>query len=363
MKRYFFYIAAVAAILTAACSEDPPEKEEPVISEEPLIPEEPVVPVTGITHNIPATLELLVGATLTLTAAVEPAEATDKIVTWNTSDDRVATVNSAGELTAVASGTVTITATTDDGEFTATCTVTVTEEITPETGIITMTTQASEVSFWIHIELGTDNLVIDWGDGEKSNLGNALWHDPYYYYHLDEYMFFHSYSGASEHRITIAGDNMVSLNCNWNQLIELDVSRNTALKELYCYNNLLTTLDANTTLTDLTCSNNQLTSLDVNKCTMLIYLNCGNNQLTALDVSNNTQLTHLYCPNNQLTALALNYMFRTLRVSPNSQLKYNPYPNPWFWLNIDANPGTSDCDVSIAREKGWWVYPHIYLIE
>lgn len=264
-----------------------------------------------------------------------------------------------------------------------------------------MTTQASEVSFVIGISLETD-LYIDWGDGTENTISDA-----FYNYPCDVGLslgFSHSYLGASEHNITITGNilrldcwqnqlieldvnrntelrelrcyyNQLTtldlskntalkyLNCNWNQLIELDVSRNTALKELYCYNNLLTTLDANTTLTDLTCSNNQLTSLDVNKCTMLIYLNCGNNQLTALDVSNNTQLTHLYCPNNQLTALALNYMFRTLRVSPNSQLKYNPYPNPWFWLNIDANPGTSDCDVSIAREKGWWVYPHIYLIE
>jgi Leucine-rich repeat (LRR) protein len=95
------------------------------------------------------------------------------------------------------------------------------------------------------------------------------------------------------------------LRCNRNQLTSLDVSKNTALTKLYCSTNQLTSLDVskNTALTKLDCYNNQLTSLDVSKNTALTGLNCGYNQLTALDVSKNTALTWLACAGNQLTAL------------------------------------------------------------
>ena len=96
-----------------------------------------------------------------------------------------------------------------------------------------------------------------------------------------------------------------SLNCGWNQLTSLDVSKNTALTKLYCKKNQLTVLDVskNTALTYLRCNYNQLTSLDVSKNTALTKLYCDNNQLTSLDVSKNTALTGLGCFNNQLTAL------------------------------------------------------------
>ena len=82
------------------------------------------VPVTGVTLNKTST-SLYVGDTETLTATVEPSDATNKNVTWNTSDTSVATVNN-GVVTAVSAGTATITVTTADGGFTDTCTVTVT---------------------------------------------------------------------------------------------------------------------------------------------------------------------------------------------------------------------------------------------
>ena len=96
-----------------------------------------------------------------------------------------------------------------------------------------------------------------------------------------------------------------SLNCGYNQLTALDVSKNTTLTKLYCKNNQLTVLDVskNTALTYLRCNRNQLTALDVSKNTALTGLNCGYNQLTALDVSKNTALTWLGCAGNQLTAL------------------------------------------------------------
>ena len=71
------------------------------------------------------------GATLTLAATVMPEAATNKNVTWTSSNETVATVAD-GVVTAVASGKATITVKTEEGEFTATCAVTV---INPVTGI------------------------------------------------------------------------------------------------------------------------------------------------------------------------------------------------------------------------------------
>lgn len=80
-------------------------------------------PVTEVVLNYPSA-ELTEGGTLTLTATVKPDNATNKKVTWTTSDSSVATVNG-GVVTAMKEGTAIITATTEDGGKTATCQVTV----------------------------------------------------------------------------------------------------------------------------------------------------------------------------------------------------------------------------------------------
>lgn len=68
--------------------------------------------------------EVEVGNTVELTATVTPEDATDKTVTWESSDTTVATVAN-GVVTALAAGTATITVKTTDGEKTASCEVTV----------------------------------------------------------------------------------------------------------------------------------------------------------------------------------------------------------------------------------------------
>lgn len=57
-----------------------------------------------------ATLDLSVGKTATLTCTITPANATDKTVTWKSSDEKIATVDANGKVTAVAKGKATITA-------------------------------------------------------------------------------------------------------------------------------------------------------------------------------------------------------------------------------------------------------------
>lgn len=83
------------------------------------------VAVTGVTLNKTNT-SILVGANETLTATVAPTTATNKAVTWTTSDATIATVTN-GKVTGVKAGTATITVKTTDGNKTATCAVTVTE--------------------------------------------------------------------------------------------------------------------------------------------------------------------------------------------------------------------------------------------
>ena len=81
------------------------------------------VPVTGVTLD-KAELTLEKGSTGTLEAKVEPSDATNKNVTWSSSNPEFATVAN-GTVTAVSAGEATITVTTADGGKTATCKVTV----------------------------------------------------------------------------------------------------------------------------------------------------------------------------------------------------------------------------------------------
>ena len=86
------------------------------------------VAVTGVSLNTTsATLE--VGKSTTLTATVLPTNATNKNVTWSSSNTSVATVSN-GTVTAKAAGTAKITVTTADGNKTASATITVTEAST-----------------------------------------------------------------------------------------------------------------------------------------------------------------------------------------------------------------------------------------
>ena len=145
---------------------------------------------------------------------------------------------------------------------------------------------------------------------------------------------------------------LTELRCDNNQLTSLDVSQNTALFDLNVSQNLLTSLDVtqNTSLSELWCQTNQLTSLDVSQNTSLEVLVCNNNQLTSLDVSLNTSLIVLYCHINQLTSLDLgqnialeflvcnNNQLTSLDVSLNTSLevlasRYNQLTS----LNVNQN--------------------------
>ncbi len=99
-----------------------------------------VQPVSSITLN-KTKAEVNKGSTITLTATVSPSNATNKTVTWTSSDTSVATV-SGGVVKGVAKGTATITAKTSNGK-TASCSVTVTEQTVDVTGVTLSKTSAS----------------------------------------------------------------------------------------------------------------------------------------------------------------------------------------------------------------------------
>lgn len=125
--------------------------------------------------------------------------------------------------------------------------------------------------------------------------------------------------------------NLETLNCDFNKLATLDVSKNLNLKKIDCNYNQITTLDIykNLNLKHLGSFSNKLTTLDVTKNIPLIELDCGNNQLTALDISKNVNLGLLRCPDNQL---------ETLDVSTNVALDtLVSYSNKLSRLDISKN--------------------------
>ena len=76
--------------------------------------------------SLPKTANVALGSSLTLTPTFTPSTATNKIVTWSSSDESVATVDNAGRVTPKKVGSTIITVVSQDGNKRATCTVTVT---------------------------------------------------------------------------------------------------------------------------------------------------------------------------------------------------------------------------------------------
>ena len=155
-------------------------------------------------------------------------------------------------------------------------------------------------------------------------------------------------------------ESLTELECRYNQLTSLDVSRNTALMELECQYNQLPELDvsANTKLWLLICSSNSMETLNVGANTALTYLYCNYNELTTLDVSRNTELMYLSCFNNKLTELDVraNTKLANLSCSNNSLTELDVRANTELEMFDCSNNSLTELDVSANTKLAWHFY-------
>ncbi len=274
------------------------------------------VSVTSITLN-KSSLSLQAGQSETLTATVKPDNATNKTVTWSSSNTSVATVDSNGKVTTKASGSSTITCKANDGSGKqATCAMTVSEPTVAEINASNFP-DASFRNWLLTQSYGADGKLTA---SEISSIKNII------------------VSGSSSSPGAISSlkgieyfTSLKALRCSYNQLTSLDLSKNTAL-------------------TELTCSYNQLTSLDLSKNTVLTELYCYSNQLTSLDVSKNTALTTLYCYRNRIKGAAMDALISSLPQNQTADV------HGFYVIDNRKNDEGNVCtvaQVAAAKAKGW----------
>ncbi len=135
-----------------------------------------IVHVTGI-ELTPNTLELTVGVEpQTINAIISPENATNKSISWSSSNENVAYVSDEGVVIIVAEGTATITAITVDGGYTSTCEIIVNsvEPIINVTGVslsensLTLSTSSEPVELVANIEPSdATNKEVTWSSTDE----------------------------------------------------------------------------------------------------------------------------------------------------------------------------------------------------
>lgn len=120
---------ALSLFLMSGCGGPEPE---PVPGPTPVTPAK--ISVTGVSLN-KSSITLVEGANESLVATVSPSDATDKEVSWSSSESSVASVDSKGTVKAVKAGTTTVTVKTNDGGKTASCSVTVEAKVISVTSV------------------------------------------------------------------------------------------------------------------------------------------------------------------------------------------------------------------------------------
>lgn len=145
MRKLFGTIIVAAAVISAAMFSGCEKEEQAGPNGGSGGGGTQAVAVTGVSLS-KTSLSLVEGGSETLTATVTPSNATNKAVSWKSSDATIASVDNSGKVTAVKAGSATITVTTTDGSKTATCSVTVTANSVAVTGITIDKTGISKVA-------------------------------------------------------------------------------------------------------------------------------------------------------------------------------------------------------------------------
>lgn len=193
------------------------------------------------------------------------------------------------------------------------------------------------------IGLATEGTVqIDWGgNGEKVTSEVIPAYDGWNQVNV-------SGTVSGDGKVKIYGDNIVYFECSSRvdgaQVLSLDVTKATTLKDLTANTNKLASIDLtkNTELEKLTINNNQLTSIDISKCTKLTTLDITNNLLTAIDITKNQALQTLRIGQNKLTGdldLSTNPTIKSVYALTNKltsvKIGNNTASKPYFSFNYN----------------------------
>lgn len=136
---------------------------DPSTSPKPSDPTDQTIHVSSVTLSN-TSLNLHTGEQSTLTATVLPASATDKSVSWNSSDEHIATVKD-GVVNALNPGDVTITAQSNDSGIKAVCNIHILLTVIPElseegtTPVLSFTPSNEATSYEIHIYKHQGNTI------------------------------------------------------------------------------------------------------------------------------------------------------------------------------------------------------------
>ena len=286
--------------------------------------------VTSVTLDR-TSLTLKEGKTLTLIATVLPDNATDKTVTWTTSNPGIATVEN-GKVTAIAEGTATITATTVDGGKTATCMVTVIAKNTVIIGDDTTAdvTSISELLSNLDNPAEITSIVIQDASSLESRLEGIEKLTSLKTLTIENVDDLTDISNVKNlpqltklvvkdcstlENVDLSGSKLTEVTMSdCDSLTSLDLRGSEELISLDVHNGSLGMLNAGgcIKLTWLNCASNDLEALALDDCTELSWLNCASNDLNALNLDDCTSLSWLNCSYNHLPALNMG-LFRLLR--------------------------------------------------
>jgi|GEM_PF-3027746 len=127
-----------------------------------------LVAVTGVTLNTNSA-SVTLGDSITLSATITPDNASNTDVIWSSSDETIATVDTCGKVTAIATGTSVITVTTEESSYTATCQI----SVTPDYSWLLEETIAIEADSAKVVGPNAADFTIFYING-TSNTGNAV---------------------------------------------------------------------------------------------------------------------------------------------------------------------------------------------
>ncbi len=297
-----------------------------------------VVKVTSVTLN-KTMLTLTEGGSETITATIEPQDATNKTVTWRSSNLAIATVDNKGKVTAIKKGDATITVTTKDGNKTATCKVSVTPKVIAVTDVnLNKTTMhkvvgESEQLTATIIPQNATNKNVKWTSSDNTiasvdntgmvtaiKEGNTAITVTTEDGNKTATCKISVKTASPKVKMTLVTTKSVGeqiklvtrANANDQNSVWIDLNNNgtkdaneeiTNFTDTVSYTIGAQTINIYGKVTEFDCEKNDLTVLKVDQNEYLTYLACRENQITQLDVKLNKKLKTLYCLRNPLQQL------------------------------------------------------------